>query len=330
MRPNMKDVAALANVSVATVSHVINNTRFVSPETRQKVLDSIKQLEFYPDPVARILKTGKKNLIGFIVPDIANEFFATIIEEVEAVLGKHNYKLIVVNTKETKEREIENLQILSSGIVDGLIIASTLESFDPIKKVVPENFPMIFIDRTLPDCNCDTIIISNYDSMFCGVERLILKGHTKIGYITGLFHLSTTKERFKAYKDALEKHNILVEDKYIKYGGSVSNSSIKQAEELINEGCTALVVSNNVMASEVLYFLYSRNIKVGEEISLLGYNDSSHPSYMMNKIDYIAQPVVSLGRKAGEQILERIKNPQGTVTNNVLHSSLYPFEQSII
>ena len=114
MRASMKDVAKHAEVSVATVSHVINNTRFVSEETRKKVMDSIEVLGYVPDPTARSFKTGRKNLIGIVVPDIANPVWAIIIEEAESVLARDGYKLLIVNTKETESREIENLKLPAS------------------------------------------------------------------------------------------------------------------------------------------------------------------------------------------------------------------------
>ena len=119
MKVTMRNVAKHAGVSTATVSHVINETRFVSEETREKVLKSIEALGYSPNEVARIFKTGRKNLIGCIVPDIANSFFATIIEAAEAVLGQEGYRLIVANTKEDPKREREHLTSLTSGIVDG-------------------------------------------------------------------------------------------------------------------------------------------------------------------------------------------------------------------
>ena len=124
---SMRDVAAKAGVSVATVSHVINNTRFVADSTREKVQAAIQELNYNPDTMARIFKTGRTNLVGFVVPNISDPFFATLIEEVESVLSRQNYRLIVTNSHEDEQREIENLRFLSNGLVDGIIVASAAE-----------------------------------------------------------------------------------------------------------------------------------------------------------------------------------------------------------
>ena len=129
MKVTISDVAKLAGVSTATVSHTINSTRYVSGETKEKVYKAIAELGYTPDASARSFRTGKKKTIGFIVPDISNKFFATMIESVENYLSSHGYHLIIANTKENPEREETNIRLLAAGLVDGLLIASTIEDF---------------------------------------------------------------------------------------------------------------------------------------------------------------------------------------------------------
>ena len=126
MKVTISDVAKLAGVSTATVSHTINNTRYVSSETKEKVYQAIAELGYTPDASARSFRTGKKKTVGFIVPDISNKFFATMIESVENDLSSHGYHLIIANTKEDMDREETNIRLLTAGLVDGLLIASTI------------------------------------------------------------------------------------------------------------------------------------------------------------------------------------------------------------
>jgi len=304
---NMSEVAQMAGVSIATVSHVINNTRFVAEDTRRRVLESIDALDYRPNMMARIFKTGKKNLIGFIVPDIANAFFATIIEEVEKIIGKGSYSLIVSNTKETPERELETVTALANGIVDGLIIASTLESYQSLAPLIPSGVPHLFIDRVIADCPQHSIVVSNYYAVYDAVETLIQEGHTRIGYITGLPHLSTTQERLSAYRSAMETHAIPIDENLICAGTSMHNESDLNAEMLLRQGCTAIIVSNNVMTDDVLYYLDKQNLR--GKIALVGYNDSGYRNYALRNIYSIKQPAVELGRTAGAQIVSLIENP---------------------
>lgn len=322
-KPSIRDVASRAGVSIATVSHVINNTRFVREETRQLVLESIEALGYSPDATARSFKTGRKNLIAFIVPDIANAFFATLIEEVETIISKKNYKLIVINTKETKQREIDNLKVLASGVVDGFIIASTLEAYRDIANLIPQNMPMVFVDRALVGCPHDTITVTNYQAMHAGIEYLIQQGHRQIGYITGLPRISTTTERLDAYKDTMESHSIYSED-LIRIGDSMSKCVTQNLDSLLKLNCTALIVSNNVMAIETMTQLDQKGIKIGRDIELLGYEDSEQVQYGLNRAHLIHQPVVELGRAAGRQILERIEHPELPMQKVILEAKFIP------
>ena len=321
---NMRDVAEHAGVSVATVSHVINNTRFVGDETRQHVIDSIEALGYCPNMMARIFKTGKKQLIGFIVPDIANSFFSTIIEEVENTLASQNYKLIIANTKENPEREIENLKVLSGGIVDGIIIASTLDNYEEMEKIIPKELPCVCIDRNVPNYPYDNIIISSYQAARLAVETVIKEGHQKIGYIAGLSRLSTTKERLSAYEDALNAADIPLNPNFVCYGDSMSNSATNHVDKLISQGCTAIVVSNNVMAEDVMFYLQEKKVAGGKRIRLVTYNDSSQIKYPFSHTHVVCQPVIELGRIAGTQMMERIDNPTANIKNIVLQSTFIP------
>lgn len=322
-RTTMRDVARHANVSVATVSHVINKTRFVKPETERQVLESIALLGYRPDAAARSFKTGRRNLIAFVVPDIANSFFSTLIEEAESVLNAAGYQLLVVNTKETEEREINNIRLLSSGIVDGFIIASTLTSFDALHSIIPEGMPVVLVDRLLADCDCDSITVNAYDALYEGVERLIQNGHRKIGYITGLLRISTTIERLRAYKDAMNAHGLLDESR-ICVGDSMSECVTSHLTSLVDAGCTALVITNNLMAEEAMTHLLDEGIRPGRDIELLGFRDSNQPQYGLQHMHLVVQPTVQLGRTAAAHLLDRLREPDLPLRQTVLQAVYVP------
>jgi LacI family transcriptional regulator len=323
MNTGIRDVAQYAGVSIATVSHVLNNTRFVTEETRARVQQAVQALGYRPNVIARSLKTRRYNLIAFVVPDIANAFFATMIEEVENIIAEKGYRLIVVNTKETQSREIDNLRALANGIVDGFIIASTLSSYDEIAKVVPDDMPKVFIDRILPLCPCDTITVTNYEAMYQGVSHLVQQGHRNIGYITGLPRISTTSERLKAYHAAMEAHQLPTEG-LVRIGDSMRTCVTTNLDSLLEAKCTALVVSNNVMATEAMLQLLDRGLRVSSDIELLGYKDSEQAQYGLQHMHLIIQPTINLARTAGQQMLERIENPDLPVRQTVIQAIFAP------
>ena len=321
MKIGMRDVAKAADVSVATVSHVLNGTRFVAEATKKRVQDSILALGYSPDPVARSFKTGKKNLVGILVPDISNPFWAIIIEEIEMVLAQKGYHLMIVNTMENEQKELASIKLLSSGIVDGLIVASTATDYHALEQNMPEHFPIVLIDRSLKDAPFDTLTISNYQSMYDGVTGLIQTGHKKIGYITSIHHLSTTVERLGAYMDAMSAHNLPTHSNFIQSGGEDTVRSVKQLLEI---GCSAVVVSNNMMADDVLFYLNDLEVNVGHDICLLSYNEDTRRVYNQRKMDMIMQPCSDLGKLAGAGILNRIQDPLAAKQDTLLQSTLMP------
>ncbi len=319
----IRDVARHAGVSIGTVSHVINNTKALTPETIKRVMHSIEVLGYRPNATARSFKTGKHNLIAFIVPDIANAFFSTLIEEVEAVMSTEGYKVLVVNTKETKSREIQNIDVLSSGFVDGLLIASTLEDFSELSKILPSTIPSVFVDRQLPSCPCDTIIVKSGAAMEEGILHLIKNGHKKIGYITGLLRISTTIERLDSYTATMKQAG-LYNPELIRIGDSMSSCVSSHLESLLDMKCTAIVASNNIMAIEAMMIMLSKGLNIGRDIELLGFKDSEQVQYGLNLMNLIYQPTIQFGRIIGERMIARLKYPSAPVTLTTLDATFLP------
>ena len=186
MKVTISDVAKLAGVSTATVSHTINNTRYVSNETKEKVYRAIEELGYTPDASARSFRTGKKKIIGFIVPDIANKFFATMIESVEKYLSANGYQLIIANTRENMDREETNIRLLTAGLVDGLLVASTMDDFQRFDALIPAGFPVVLVDRIFETKKYSSVCVSNFQPIYRSVCRLAGKGDQRIGIIGGL------------------------------------------------------------------------------------------------------------------------------------------------
>lgn len=328
---NMRDVASRAGVSIATVSHVINNTRFVKEETRQKVLDSIKALGYSPNALARSFKTGRKNLIAFIVPDIANPYFAAVVDEIESVIAPKGYNLMLCNTRESAEKEANYLHTLANGIVDGFIIGTAYTSYQPIAEILPQDTPVIFVDRTIRDCPCDMLSIDTYTALRTGIEYLIRQGHTRIAYITVECELSTAHERRAAYDDAMAAHGLSTEG-LILTGPQLTRLRARIMTELhtnirsriLQPDITAVITPNAVLTSEILSMLDGTNRRPGKDIEILGFRETEQPQYINPNIHLVTNPAEALGHAAGEQILERIEHPELPTRRTILSASFVP------
>lgn len=330
LKVTISDVARLAGVSTATVSHTINATRYVSQETKDKVYQAIKELGYTPDASARSFRTGKKKTVGFIVPDISNKFFATMIETVENYLSAHGYHLIIANTEEDITREETNIRLLTAGLVDGLLIASTMENFAKLDEMIPAGFPVVLVDRTFEEKKYSSVCVSNFQPIYRSVCRLAAKGSKRIGIIGGLPRLSSTKERIAAYCEAIADCDLVLDEKLIQYGDSRENSAQHCLNNLLTENCDAIIVCQGLMASETIIYLLKQGIQLGKDIDLVSFvdYDSDINQLYSNQMDCITQPVEALGAAAGEQILARIENPDAPIFEKVLTSTYQPCDMA--
>ena len=328
MKVTISDVARLAGVSTATVSHTINNTRYVSEETKEKVYKAITELGYTPDASARSFRTGKKRTVGFIVPDISNTFFGTIIESVENYLSARGYHLIIANTKEDADREETNIRLLTAGLVDGLLVASTMEDFERFDQLIPAGFPLVLVDRTFETKKYSSICVSNFQHIYRSVCRLAAKGARRIGIVGGLPRLSSTQERISAYKEAMADCGLPLEEELILYGNSMENSVQSCLDRLLERKCDAVVVCQGLMASETVIYLHQKGVRLVEDLDLVSFVDYDSNLYDLysSQMDCIVQPAEELGRSAGEQILSRVENPEAPVFEKVLTSTYRPYD----
>ena len=329
MKVTISDVAKLAGVSTATVSHTINNTRYVSNETKEKVYRAIEELGYTPDASARSFRTGKKKIIGFIVPDIANKFFATMIESVEKYLSANGYQLIIANTRENMDREETNIRLLAAGLVDGLLIASTMEDFSRFESLIPAGFPVVLVDRIFETKKYSSVCVSNFQPIYRSVCRLAGKGDQRIGIIGGLPRLSSTQERISAYRQAVADCGLPEDEHLIQYGDSLENSACACLDQLLERKCDAIIVCQGLMASETIIYLHQKGIQLAQDIDLVSFVDYDSDVYALyaNQMDSIIQPVEDLGQAAGEQILRRVEVPDAPIFENVLTSTYRPYNQ---
>ncbi len=307
MRANMKDVANKAGVSAATVSHVINETRFVKKETIEKVKKAMNELNYHPNYAARSLRSQKSKIIGFLVPDIANFFFTGVARSIEKILRKHGYNLIFSNSDENSENEKAQLKILKSQMIDGLIMAPTV-GYNLYEELENKNFPIVFIDRKPKGYQEDCVLVDNFNGSYEVVKYLINKGHSKIGIITGLPGLTTTEERLKGYKEALYDSNMEVNQSFIKIGDSRFDSGYKLAGELFeNTDITALYVTNNMMTIGAMELLKEKEVQIPEQLAIIGFDDYKWASITAPPLSVIKQPIDKIGQEVTKLLLNRIE-----------------------
>lgn len=209
---SIKDVARKAGVSISTVSNALNNSRYVKKETKEKILEITRNLNYTPNIIARGLKTRSTSSVAVIVPDISNQFFAQVIKGVEEVARLRKYNVLLVCTYYDVLEEKKSIEILRKQFVDGFVFISGYNSFDHIKALNDDKVPVVVADRELGDTKVPSVLIDNFGAMRETVNYLHRLGHKRIGYISYTYDNQTTVEkRFKGYCSGL-KDNKLVFD----------------------------------------------------------------------------------------------------------------------
>lgn len=321
MSVRLKDVASKAGVSVATVSHVVNNTKPVSEKTKARIEAAIKELSYTPNFLAKSLKENRSKVIGLIIPDISNYYFTEIASIIEQRLNDAGYNMILCNSNENLELEIQHIQQLKAYMVSGMIIAPTTMDFDYRKLVASQDYPIVFIDRKLSTLQGDSIIADGACAVEEAVSYLIKKGHKRIGFIGANRGLSTTANRFLGYQNALKKNGIPLDSSLCVFGEPKIAPAMSLCSQLFSQtNISALLVSSSLMSIGAVQFFTKNNIKIPEQIALIGYDDYIWSTITAPPLSTIKQPTSEIGYKAAETMLNRLENGNTPITEILLNS----------
>jgi LacI family transcriptional regulator len=315
---SIKEVAKLAGVSVATVSNVLNNTKKVSSGTRAKVETAVSQLNYQINPLARNFRKGQSKVVGFVVSDLSNYFFQHITLGLERSLSAYGYHVALMDSKESKANEIENVRNLLASSVDGLVIATTGEDCCYLHLVLEHHpVPVVFVDRKPTGFGSDMVLSTNFEGAYLGIKQMIEKGQRRIGFVTSRYD-STMKERIEGYRQAMVDAGLQVNENYIMSGDnslSLSQSellhgiSYYKAKDLVERGkVTALFAGNNLSSIGAYNYLREHDIRVPEEIAFMSFDDSFWLSMTTPSISAVKQDPVMIGSVAGQLVHERISD----------------------
>ncbi|NLO99423.1 MAG: LacI family transcriptional regulator [Clostridiaceae bacterium] len=310
MASTIKDVAKRAGVSTATVSRVINGDPRISSKTKEKVLISIRELDYKINNIARSLKTNKTHTIGFICPELANTFFMTVAKGVEDELRKYGYSVIVCNSNESVEEEKERITLLLEKCVDGVIIIPASHSGSHFKDLTEQGIPVVLADRLVEDFSSDAVLVDNINGSYAVIEHLINSGYRRIGYIGGDIRLTSAKERDEGYKRALRDYLIPIDDNIIKYGDYHKQSGYDKMRELMEEKDPPEIVfiSNYYMHVGATKFLIEQKEANRRNVAIASFDDMELASLLEFCKVLVSQPMLEIGNKAAGMLIQRIND----------------------
>ena len=310
MSLNIKVIAEKAGVSTATVSRVLSGFPGVKEKTKKKVMKIISELNYEVNGIARSLRQKKTFKIGVIVENILSQFYSILAKSIEDVAIKYGYSVILCNGDDDPEKELNYLRVLRSSRVDGIIIAPTGKNAVYINNLLQSNIKIVLVDRLIEGVDCDAILVDNEKGAYTAVKYLIDKGYKKIAIIDGFIDRTTGKERLSGYLKALSEGNIPRNDDFIKIRDFKKRSGIMLAKELLESKNKpeAIFVANVDLTLGTLLSIKSLDLKIPDDIAIIGFDDSDWAQILDPPLTVISQPVYDLGSTAAEMLIKNIEN----------------------
>jgi LacI family transcriptional regulator len=309
MATTLHEVARRAGVSAMTVSRVVHGRGSVDSETRQRVEEAIQALDYVPNRIARGLISQKTQTIGIIVPDIVNPFFAPVVRGAESAARKAGYRVLLCNSEGDLRLEREYIEDLVAHRVEGLLLAPASDrSRSSILSLLRGGFPLVLIDRALPDADCDLIVSDNVQGARRLIEHLIAIGHREIAHVSDAEDTSTGRERLRGYREALEAAGIPFQPELVIRTTVDRIGGYRAAQEILARDSlpTAIFAVNNMTAVGTMEALREHNLSVPKDMGLVCFDDVEHLAVLSPILTVIDQPAETFGSLGVQLLLERM------------------------
>jgi LacI family transcriptional regulator len=308
MAATIKDIAKKTGLGLATISSYLNGGN-VREKNRIKIEQAIEELHFEVNEVARGLRTNLTKTIGVVIPELNMVFCAEIITAMEDILRTHGYATIVCDCRTDQKREQEAVEFLMHKRVDGLINMPVDKSGAHLRAYQKMGKPLVLIDREIEELPCDNILVDNQLAAAQAVELFVEQGHRHIGLVVGPQSISAARERLLGYKKALSRADIPFREDYVYYGRDDMNSGVLGIQKLHQEHpeMTGVFVANHAMTIGAVIGLNESNIQIGEEFSLVGFDNRQFARACNPQLTIVAQPTKEIARDAAERILAYLK-----------------------
>lgn len=311
-RVTIKDIARELKISTSTVSRALADKWDVNPDTRKAVVELAERWNYHPNPMSLSLKQQQSMLIGVVIPEFINSFFPEVIMGIESVLRPKGYQVVISQSNESYENELENLKMLESKMVDAFLISVTKETknIDYFNHLIEHQIPVVFFNRICPDLQAPAVVIDDYKWAFLAVEHLIKEGRKRIVHLSGQENLQLSKDRKQGYIDALKRHGIPVDERLIIPSGVMMEMGIMGAYRILELETLpdAVFAVNDPIAIGAMKTLQKQGIRIPEDIAVVGFTESKMALIVEPNLTTVEQPTFEMGKAAAELLLEQIKN----------------------
>lgn len=303
------DIAKMLKVSTTTVSRSLSDHSSIGKKTKEAVRTLAKELDYQPNANASNLRKKKTLTIGVIVSHINRPFISSAISGIEEVMNKAGYNVIISQSNDSYAKEVANCKTLYSSRVDGLIVSLAMETenYDHFLPFQRKGIPLVFFDRIGQELEVDKIIIDDFMAGFKATEHLILNGCRRIAHFAGSQNRHIYKSRLEGYKKALQKHSIPIDERIILYSKLSHEDGVNNINLLLKKNLLpdAIFSANDTAAVGAIQVLKSINLRIPEDIAIVGFNNDPISSIIEPSLTTIAQPAFEMGKLAAEQVFKQ-------------------------
>jgi LacI family transcriptional regulator len=309
--PTIYDVAKRAGVSTYTVSSVINQSAYVSPELTKRVLKAVQELDYTPNALARGLQTRKTRTVAMLIPDIGSPFYARVVQGAESRLRQADYSLMLGNTYNQPEEQIRYLTVFRSQQVDGVMMFLAAGDETEPARMVKAKKPVVFVGRSPRTFAGDTVTADNVKGTRLAIDHLLAAGHERVAIITGQASLSTSADRVEGWRKSLRKRKLPAPASLIGEGDWTAESGYSVTKRLLEQSPrpTAIFAANFLMMTGVLRALKERGLRCPEDVQVASSDDSEWLDVFIPPISTVVQPSYAMGEHAADLLLKRIQQP---------------------
>ncbi len=328
----IKDIAKALGLSTSTVSRALRDSYEISAETKQLVLDYAEKMHYSPNPIALSLKENRSRSIGVIIPEIANHYFSQAINGIEAAAYERGYHVVIFQSQESYEREVEKIEYLAARRVDGLLMSLSSQTVDMshLLALQERGLPLVFFDRIPAEIETHKVEADNYNGAFEATTHLLQSGRRRIAHITSLPGLSITKERLKGYLAALEQFGVPFDEnliKYCRYTAEEVQSNLNALFSLPNPPDAFLTAADRLALS---YYaeLKKRHIRIPEEVAFIGFSNLTVPDLLSPPMSTVVQPAFQMGQIAAGLLLDLVEKKTRSQAYQTIKLPMELFERA--
>ncbi|PLR67618.1 MULTISPECIES: LacI family DNA-binding transcriptional regulator [Bacillaceae] len=324
MTYTIKDVAKKANVSIATVSRILNNQKGYSEKTKRKVLEAIEELDYHPNAIARGLINKKTSTIGVLFPALSSMLVTELLAGIEKAAHLHGSSVIVCHTESNGSKTMKYLQLLNEKRVDGIIFTSEVLKEEYYEFIQKMNIPLVLLSTESRAYSVPYVKVDDRHAAYSATQYLIKNGHTRIGMISGNRNdLIAGKPRIEGFKNALMDHGLPIQDSQIVYSeGFTFADGMDGLKKLRNQapGVTAVFTASDEIAFGAISAAFQMGVKIPEDLSIIGYDNLKIAEMSIPPLTSLAQPFYEMGEKAARMIFDMMNGDQLVESRIMPHS----------